>query len=146
MNFFFQPWQLLVLILAAWINREQHKVIDYLRLENQILREKLGKRHILLNDDQRRRLAVKGKVLGRKLLAQFGTLVTPDTILRWHHLLVAKKWDYSQRQQQNPGRPPTKPRPHYGNRCVDSSSRIFQLESLESFSPGHKFDQWLPAT
>jgi hypothetical protein len=107
MNFFFQPWQLLVLILAAWINREQHQVIDYLRMENQILREKIGKRRILLNNDQRRRLAVTGKVLGRKLLAQFGTLVTPDTILRWHHLLVAKKWDYSQRRQQNPGRPPT---------------------------------------
>src|SRR5262249_11707830 len=67
MNFFFQPSQLLVLILAAWINREQHQVIEYLRIENQILREKIGKRRILLNDDQRRRLAVKGKVLGRKL-------------------------------------------------------------------------------
>jgi transposase InsO family protein len=51
-------------------------------------------------------LAVKGKVLGRKLLAQVGTLVTPDTILRWHRLLVAKKWDYSARRQKTPGRPP----------------------------------------
>jgi putative transposase len=106
MNFVFQPWQLLVLILAGWINREQQQVIEYLRSENQILRDKLGKRRILLTDDQRRRLAVKGKVLGRKLLAQFGTLVTPDTILRWHHLLVAKKWDYSDRRKKKPGRPP----------------------------------------
>jgi hypothetical protein len=35
-------------------------------------------------------LAVKGKMLGRKLLAQVGSLVSPDTILRWHRLLVAK--------------------------------------------------------
>jgi hypothetical protein len=89
MSFVLQPWQLLVVILAGWVNRQQQLVIDYLCTENQVLREKVGKRRILLNDDQRRRLAVKGKVLGRKLLAQVGTLVTPDTILRWHrHLYV----------------------------------------------------------
>jgi hypothetical protein len=48
---------------------------------------------------------VLGKVLGRKILAQIGTLVTPDTILRWHRLLVAKKWDYSDRRRRIPGRP-----------------------------------------
>ena len=106
MNFVLQPWQLLLLILAGWINRQQQQVIDYLRTENQVLKEKLGKRRILLNDDQRRRLAVKAKVLGRKLLAEVGTLFTPDTLLRWHRLLVAKKWDYSQRRQHQPGRPP----------------------------------------
>src|SRR5712692_1218667 len=105
MNFILQPWQLLHLILAGWINRQQQEVIDYLRTENQILREKLGKRRILLDDDQRRRLAVKAKVLGRRLLAQVATLVTPDTVLRWHRLLIAKKWDYSARRQKPPGRP-----------------------------------------
>jgi putative transposase len=45
------------------------------------------------------------KILGRKVLAQVGTLVTPDTILRWHRLLVARKWDYSARRQKQPGRP-----------------------------------------
>jgi len=82
MNFILQPWQLLLLILAGWVNRQQQEVIEYLRTENQVLKEKLGKRRILLNDDQRRRLAVKAKVLGRKLLTEIGTLVTPDTILR----------------------------------------------------------------
>ena len=50
------------------MNDEQKRGIEYLRTENQVLREKLGNKRILLNDDQRRRLAVKGKVLGRKLL------------------------------------------------------------------------------
>ena len=59
----------------------------------------------MLTDDQRRRLAVKGRVLGRKQLKQIGTLFTPDTILRWHRQLVAKKWDYSDRKTQKPGRP-----------------------------------------
>ncbi len=105
MKFVLQPWYLLFLILAAWINREQQAVIEYLRTENRVLREKLGKKRILLSDDQRRRLAVKGKVLGRKMLQEVGTLFTPDTILRWHRILVAEKWDYSARRK-NAGRPP----------------------------------------
>ena len=96
MNFVLQPWQLFLVILAGWVNRQQAEVIEYLRTENKVLKEKLGPGRILLTDDQRRRLAVKGKVLGRKRLEEVGTLFTPDTILRWHRLLVAKKWDYSE--------------------------------------------------
>jgi putative transposase len=106
MNLVLQSWQLLLAILAGWINRQQQEVIEYLRTENQILKEKLGKRRIVLTDDQRRRLALKGKVLGRKVLESIGTLFTPDTILRWHRLLVAKKWDTSDRGKKKPGRPP----------------------------------------
>jgi hypothetical protein len=95
-----QPWQLLLLILAGWINRHQQEVLEYLRIENQVLKEKLGKKRILLTDDQRRRLAVKGKILGRKALQEIATIVTPDTILRWHRQLVAQKWDYSDRRQK----------------------------------------------
>ena len=105
MDFILQPWQLYVVILAGWVNRQQQLVIEYLRTENQVLREKHGKKRILLTNDQRWRLAVKGKVLGRKTLEEVGTLFTPDTILRWHPTLVAQKWDYSGRRQK-PGRPP----------------------------------------
>jgi len=91
--------------IRRWVNRQQQFVIEYLRTENQVLREKLGKKRILLNDDQRRRLAVKGNFLGRKMLEEVGTLFTPDTILRWHQQLVAQKWDYSDRRKMKPGRP-----------------------------------------
>lgn len=104
MAFLLQPWQLLLVILAGWVNQQQQEVIEYLRTENQVLKEKLGKKRILLTDDQRRRLAVKGKILGRKRLEQVGTLFTPDTILRWHRLLVARKWDYYERRTKA-GRP-----------------------------------------
>jgi transposase InsO family protein len=100
-----QPWQLMLIILAGWINRQQQEVIEYLRTENAVLKEKLGKKRILLTDDQRRRLAVKGKLLGRKQLEQFGTLFSPDTILRWHRQLVANKWNYSDRKEKRTGRP-----------------------------------------
>ena len=62
------PLQFLLLLLAGWVNRHQEAVIEYLREENCVLREQLGARRVLLNDDQRRRLAVRGKTLGRKLL------------------------------------------------------------------------------
>lgn len=106
MNLVLHPWQFFLALLAGWINHEQQRLIDYLRIENQILKEKLGKKRILLNDDQRRRLAVQGKILGRKLLGAIGCLFTPDTILRWHRLLVAEKWDHSHKRN-HVGRPAT---------------------------------------
>ena len=105
MSHVLKPWQLFLLILAGWINRHQQEVIEYLEAENRVIREKFGKKRILLNDDQRRRLAVKGKVLGRKALQEIATIVTPDRILRWHRELIAAKWDYSKRRK-NVGRPP----------------------------------------
>ncbi|MEZ6049194.1 MAG: hypothetical protein R3C11_27180 [Planctomycetaceae bacterium] len=104
MSFLMQPWHLLVLSLASWLNREQQQVIEYLQTENRVLREKLGKQRILLTDDQRRRLAVKGRMLGRKLLSEIGTIFTPDTILRWLRELIAMKWDYS-KEKPRVGRP-----------------------------------------
>ena len=80
------------------MNRHQDDVIAYLKEENRVLKELQGSKRILLNDDQRRRLAVKGKALGRKLLGEVGSLVTPDTILGWYRKLIAKKYDGSQRR------------------------------------------------
>jgi hypothetical protein len=80
MSYVFQPWQLLLMILSGWVFQQLQQIIDFQQVEIELLREKLGKKRIVLNDDQRRCLAVKGKVLGRKVLQQIGTLFTPDTI------------------------------------------------------------------
>ncbi len=61
-----QPWQILVAALAGWISRQQDAVIDYLREENRVLKQQLGTRRLRLTDDQRRRLAVRGKAIGRR--------------------------------------------------------------------------------
>ena len=101
------PWQLWVVALAGWINEQQQQVIQFLKTENRVLWETHGKKRIFLNDDQRRRLAVKAKVLGRKLLQKVATIVTPDTLLRWRRQLIAQKWDYSSQREKKPGRPAT---------------------------------------
>jgi putative transposase len=75
MKFVLHPWQILLLVLAGWINRKQQNAIEYLIVENRILRDKLGKRRILLTDDQRRRLTVKDKIPGRKALAEICSIV-----------------------------------------------------------------------
>ena len=67
-----------------------------------MLRAQLGTRRLRLDDKQRRRLGALGQRLGRRMLREVATLVTPDTILRWHRELVARKWTYA---RQRPGRP-----------------------------------------
>jgi len=93
----------LLMMLAGWINLQQQDMIEYLKAENKILPEKLGKRRLLLNEDQRRRLAALGKKLGRKALAEICEAFSPDTFLRWHRALVARKYDGSKRRGM--GRP-----------------------------------------
>ena len=97
------PFQFVVTALAGWANQQQSDVVDYLREENRVLREQIGGRRLRLSDDQRRRLAVRAKKLGRKLLADVASLVTPDTLLAWHRKLIARKYDGSRRR--GPGRP-----------------------------------------
>jgi hypothetical protein len=88
--------------LAGWIQSGQQNVNDYLVEENRVLREQLGKRRLRLTDDQRRRLAVRGKTLGRTGLNGVASIVTPDALLRWYRNLIAKKYDGSPRRR--PGR------------------------------------------
>ena len=87
------------------MNQRQLQVIDYLREENRVLREQLGDRRLRLNDHQRRRLAAKAKVLGRKVLDQIATIVTPETLLAWHRKLIAQKYEGT--AHRAPGRPRT---------------------------------------
>jgi len=98
--------QFLLLTFAGWVNRRQQKMIAYLLEENRVLREQLKGRRLRLTDNQRRRLAAKGKLLGRKLLSKVAGIVTPDTILRWYRKRIAQKYDGSSRQR--PGRPKTR--------------------------------------
>jgi putative transposase len=94
----FDPLQVLLVAFSGWVHREQQRTIEYLVEENRVLKEHLKGRKLRLNDDQRRRLAAKGKRLGRRLLNRVATIVTPDTIMRWHRKLIAAKWTFPQQR------------------------------------------------
>jgi len=86
------------------LNEHQQRVVECLKAENQVLREQLGPKRIRLNDDQRRRLAVVGRAIGRKALSEICSIVTRDTMLRWHRKLIAQKHDGSgSRRAGRPG-------------------------------------------
>src|SRR5437660_7674420 len=82
-----------------------HPVIHYLIEENRVLREQIGDRRLRFSDGQRRRLAARAKKIGRRLLNDVATIVTPETLLAWHRRLIAKKYDGS--VNRRPRRPRT---------------------------------------
>ncbi len=88
----------LAVVFAGWLNRHQQRVLEYLQEENRVLRAQLGRRKLRLTDDDRVRLAVRGVAIGRQLLDDVATIVTPKTILRWHRKLIAQKWTFPSRQ------------------------------------------------
>jgi putative transposase len=98
------PWSLVVVATAGWLNREQEKVVEYLKAENTILKARAeGRGRPRFTESQRCLLATKAKDLGRATLKKIDTVVSPDTLMRWYRALIATKYDGSGRR--GPGRP-----------------------------------------
>lgn len=99
--------QFIVAMLAYALNERMARKAEYLREENRVLKEALraatGKTRIPLTDEQRRRLATKGKALTPAEREECCQSVRPSTILGWFRKLVARKYDSS--QVRRPGRP-----------------------------------------
>ena len=95
--------QFVVLLAAGWISRDQQKIIDYLIEEIRVYQEHFEGRRLRFTDGQRRRLGVKAKALGWRMLEQFAGIVMPDTLLRWFRTLVAR--EYYGSAKRGPGRP-----------------------------------------
>jgi len=93
---------MLLAAFVGWLDQRQQDAVAYLIEENRILRGHVRGR-IRLTDEERLRLAVHGHRLGRRLLQDVATIVTPDTILRWHRRLIAQKWTYTKRRGGRPG-------------------------------------------
>ena len=110
-----QPLHLLVVAMAGWLNRHQQAVIDYLIEENRVLKEQVAGNQLRFTDEQRIQLAVKAKALGRQLLGEIATIVTPDTLLAWHRKLIARKWTYARKGAG---------RPHVAQEITDLVLRI----------------------
>jgi len=99
-------FRMLVVLAAGWLRQSDVLVVECLREENRVLRAQLAPARLRFSDAQRRRLAVRAHALGRRLLKEVATVVTPDTLLRWYRELVAKKYDGSLKRGR--GRPQTK--------------------------------------
>jgi putative transposase len=95
--------QMLLVAVTAWLNRREREAFAYLIEENRPLRRQLGRRRLRLTDEDRRRLAARAYRLGRRALREVATIVTPDTLLRWHRQLVARKWTYAKRGSSRRG-------------------------------------------
>jgi putative transposase len=90
--------QLLTFLLAVvsdWMHRRQLLVIEFLQAENRTLKDRLRSKRIRFTDAERALLARKAKAVGRKALMELDTIVSPDTLMRWHRRLVAQKWNYN---------------------------------------------------
>ncbi len=94
----------LIAMVAGWLQRHQQQVITYLLEENRVLKAQLGGRRLRLTDTERRRLATRAHPLSRQRLTEVATLVTPETLLRWYTQLIAQKFDGSTPRRQR-GRP-----------------------------------------
>jgi hypothetical protein len=76
----------LVVWMAGWVNSRQLEVIDFLREENRVLREQLGDRRPRFNDDQRRRLAVKGRI------GETSNTHRGRNTVSWESLIQGERW------------------------------------------------------
>jgi putative transposase len=90
-------------VLTGWLDRQEHQAVAYLMEENRVLRYQLRGQRLQFTDDDRRRLAVRGHRLGRQVLRQIASVVTPDTILRWHRQLIVRKWTYANNRASRHG-------------------------------------------
>jgi len=94
---------LVLAVLTGWLDRQERQAIAYLMEENRVLRRQLGQQRLQFTNADRRRLAVRGHRLGGQVLRQIATIVTPDTILRWHRQLVVRKWTYPSKRSGRRG-------------------------------------------
>jgi hypothetical protein len=111
--------QILIAMIAGWLQRHQQHVIAYLLEENRILKAQLGNRRLRLSDTERRRHASLAHPLSRQCLKQLATLATPATLMRWYKSLSEKvtlwlpnaspsmaSWRSCPMPRSSPARPP----------------------------------------
>jgi putative transposase len=102
------PLRFLIAMVAHAINAHMARRVDYLLEEVRVLQdaytEATGRKRIPFADDQRRRLAIKGKALTPGEREACCQIVRPATILAWFRQLTNRRYDSSS-QRRKPGRP-----------------------------------------
>lgn len=94
---------MLLLTIISWLDCREREMLGYLIEENRVLRRQMGGRCLRLTDEDRRKLATRAYRLGRQALRSVATIVTPDTLLRWHRQFIARKWTYPKKARRRRG-------------------------------------------
>ena len=98
--------QFLITMIACAINERMQRKLDYTQEEVRVLKDvpkaATGSDRIVFTADQRRRLAVAGKVLSPEERKKCCQIVKPGTLLGWFRQMAAQKYDSS---KKNVGRP-----------------------------------------
>jgi len=86
------PWKKLLAWATGEIDEALRQKLEFVLEENRVYRALLDRHspHWRLQEAERKGLAEKGKPLG-KLLRDVITIVQPETLLKWHRRLVARK-------------------------------------------------------
>jgi putative transposase len=92
----------LFLLLSHATDRQLARMVEYLKAENRLLRDRLPKR-LTVTVQERRRLVKLGRPLG-SAIRHLVTIVTPRTFSRW---LKGERQGAAAKRQQKPGRPRT---------------------------------------
>jgi putative transposase len=88
---------------------DRDKDVEILALRHQltVLERRLGTEKVRFDASDRAFLAALLHRLPRDVLRRVRLLVRPDTVLRWHRDLLARRHAYLSRPKRRPGRPPT---------------------------------------
>ena len=70
----------LLMIVAGWVHRHQLIVIEFLKAENRLLKDRLRGRRTRFTDEERALLARKAKAVGRKALLELDTIVSSRSV------------------------------------------------------------------
>jgi hypothetical protein len=101
-------FRFIIAMVAYAVNEQLARRLEYLLEEVCVLREvyteSTGRKRIPFTDEQRRRLAIKGKALTPEEREAGCQIVRPSTILTWFRQLGAQKY-HSSAQRSKPGRP-----------------------------------------
>jgi hypothetical protein len=83
---------MLLLTVTGCLDQREREVLAYLIEENRVLRRQLGGRRLRLTVTTGGSLPARAYRLGRQARREVATIVTPNTLLRWHRQLIARKW------------------------------------------------------
>ena len=126
----------LIAMIAGWLQRHQQHVIAYLQEENRVLKAHLGDHRLRLTNTERRRLAARAYPLGRTCLHEVATLVTPETLLRWHRNGFQLVWRW--RSKRKNGTPKLSGEAIALIRRMVEENRLWGAERHEGRRGGHR--------